>query len=94
MERLLAGTTRNYLPSDWQQLAALLERTSTGYGALSSELQRLVNANAILTPQMREANPDKAYRTFTSVEDIADAIAFICSDSAAKMTGKRLSLYP
>jgi NADP-dependent 3-hydroxy acid dehydrogenase YdfG len=50
--------------------------------------------NAILTPQMREANPDKAYKTFTSAEEIADAIAFICSDSAAKMNGKRLSLYP
>ena len=50
--------------------------------------------NAILTPQMREANPDKAYRTFTSAEEIADAIAFLCSDSAAKMNGKRLSLYP
>ena len=50
--------------------------------------------NAILTPQMREADPDKAYKTFTSAEEIADAIAFICSDSAAKMNGKRLSLYP
>lgn len=51
MERLLSGTNRNYLPSDWQQLAAVLDQTSTGYGALAAELQRLVNANAILTPQ-------------------------------------------
>lgn len=51
MERLLSGTSRNYLPSDWQQLAAVLDRTSAGYGALAAELQRLMNANAILTPQ-------------------------------------------
>lgn len=51
MERLLAGTVRNYLPSDWQQLAAVLDQTSTGYGALSAELQRLIDANSILTPQ-------------------------------------------
>lgn len=51
MEQLLAGTARNYLPSDWQQLAAVLEQASTGYGTLAADLQRLVNANAILTPQ-------------------------------------------
>lgn len=51
MERLLSGTSRNYLPSDWQELAAVLDQTSAGYGALAAELQRLVNANAILTPQ-------------------------------------------
>lgn len=51
MERLLAGTTRNYLPADWQQLAAVLDQTSTRYGTLAAELQRLVRLNAILTPQ-------------------------------------------
>lgn len=51
MEQLLAGTARNYLPSDWQQLAAVLEQASTGYGTLAADLQRLVNSNAILTPQ-------------------------------------------
>ncbi len=50
--------------------------------------------NAILTPQMREANPDKPYRTFTSTEDIAEAIAFLLSDPAQKMNGKRLALHP
>jgi type IV secretion system protein VirB5 len=51
MERLLAGTARNYLPPDWQQLAAVLDQANAGYGALAAELQRLINANAILTPQ-------------------------------------------
>jgi NAD(P)-dependent dehydrogenase (short-subunit alcohol dehydrogenase family) len=60
----------------------------------SAATANVLVVNAILTPQMRESNPDKAYKTFTSAEDIADAIAFLCSDSAAKMNGKRLSLYP
>lgn len=60
----------------------------------SAATANVLVVNAILTPQMRESNPDKAYATFTSAEDIADAIAFLCSDSAAKMNGKRLSLYP
>jgi NAD(P)-dependent dehydrogenase (short-subunit alcohol dehydrogenase family) len=54
----------------------------------------IVVVNAILTPQMRAENPDKPFRSFTSAEQIAEAIAFVCSDAAAKMNGKRLSLHP
>ena len=43
---------------------------------------------------MRAESPEKPFRTFTSAEDIADAIAFICSDAASKMNGKRLPLHP
>lgn len=49
MERLLAGTARNYLPSDWQELAAVLDQAGATYGALAAELQRVIDANAILT---------------------------------------------
>lgn len=54
----------------------------------------IVVINAIVTPQMREENPDKAYKTLTPAEDIAEACVFICSDSASRMNGKRLPLYP
>jgi NAD(P)-dependent dehydrogenase (short-subunit alcohol dehydrogenase family) len=54
----------------------------------------IVVVNAILTPRTREENPDKEYRTFTPAEHIAEAIAYLCSDAAAKMNGKRLSLHP
>jgi NAD(P)-dependent dehydrogenase (short-subunit alcohol dehydrogenase family) len=54
----------------------------------------IVVVNAILTPQMREADPDEPYRTFTSAEDIAEAIVFLCSDRGQKMNGKRLQLHP
>ncbi len=54
----------------------------------------IVVINAILTPTMRENNPDKDYPGFTPAEAIADACAFLCSDSAARMNGKRLPLYP
>jgi NAD(P)-dependent dehydrogenase (short-subunit alcohol dehydrogenase family) len=60
----------------------------------SAATANVLVVNAILTPQMREASPEKPFRTFTSAEDIAEAIAFICSDSGAKMNGKRLPLYP
>lgn len=54
----------------------------------------VVVVNAILTPRMREESPEKEFRGFTSAEAIAEAIAFVCSDAAASMNGKRLSLHP
>jgi NAD(P)-dependent dehydrogenase (short-subunit alcohol dehydrogenase family) len=53
----------------------------------------IVVVNAILTPAMREKDPDKEYPGLTPVEDIAEAIAFLCSNVGARMNGKRLALY-
>jgi NAD(P)-dependent dehydrogenase (short-subunit alcohol dehydrogenase family) len=52
----------------------------------------IVVVDAILTPRMREENPGKEFPTFTPAEDLAAAIAFICSDAAAKMNGQRVAL--
>jgi NAD(P)-dependent dehydrogenase (short-subunit alcohol dehydrogenase family) len=54
----------------------------------------IVVIDALLTPRMREEDPDKEFPTFTPAEHVADAIGFLCSDAAAKMNGQRLSLYP
>jgi type IV secretion system protein VirB5 len=51
MERLLAGTVRNYLPPSWPELESAVNETSTAYGALASQFQALVRANAVLSPQ-------------------------------------------
>lgn len=53
----------------------------------------IVRVNAILTPQMREENPDKAYAAFTRAEDIAEALAWLLSPAGAKMQGQRLALH-
>ncbi|HET8815176.1 MAG TPA: SDR family oxidoreductase [Solirubrobacterales bacterium] len=52
----------------------------------------IIVVEAILTPRMREENPGKDFPTFTPAEHIAEAIAFLCSDTAAKMNGQRLPL--
>jgi len=62
--------------------------------AESGATANIVVVNAILTPAMRERNPGKEYKTFTPAEDIAEAIAYICSDAARKMNGARLELHP
>jgi type IV secretion system protein VirB5 len=51
MQNLLAGTNRNYLPSNWSQLSAAVTQTGGAYQALSAGVQSLMTANAILTPQ-------------------------------------------
>ncbi len=60
----------------------------------SGATANIVVVNAILTPAMRAENPEKSFDSLTSVEDIADAIAFVCSDGAQKMNGARLELHP
>jgi NAD(P)-dependent dehydrogenase (short-subunit alcohol dehydrogenase family) len=52
----------------------------------------IIVVDAILTPRMREENPGKEFPTFTPAEELAAAIAFLCSDAAAKMNGQRLPL--
>jgi NAD(P)-dependent dehydrogenase (short-subunit alcohol dehydrogenase family) len=67
--------------------------------ALADELKQhggtanIVVVNAIVTPKMREENPDKAYATFTDASHIAEGIAFLLSDAGSKMNGQRLSLH-
>lgn len=52
----------------------------------------VIVVEAILTPRMREEKPDEEYPTFTPAEDIAEAIAYLCSDAAGKMNGQRFAL--
>jgi type IV secretion system protein VirB5 len=50
MEQLLSGALRNYLPSNWTQVTGALQG-SGGFSALSTDVQSIVTANAVLSPQ-------------------------------------------
>lgn len=52
----------------------------------------IVVVGAIVTPQMRAEGPDKDFSTFTPAEEIAEAIAYLCSDAASSMNGQRVTL--
>jgi NAD(P)-dependent dehydrogenase (short-subunit alcohol dehydrogenase family) len=52
----------------------------------------IIVVDAILTPRMREENPDGDFDGFTAAEDLAAAIEFVCGDAAAAMNGQRLPL--
>jgi type IV secretion system protein VirB5 len=50
MEQLLSGTNRNYLPTDWPQVTGAMQGSGS-YGGLSSAVQSIITANAVLSPQ-------------------------------------------
>lgn len=52
----------------------------------------IIVVGAIVTPEMRAESPDKDFSTFTPAEEIAEAIAYLCSDDASSMNGQRLTL--
>jgi NAD(P)-dependent dehydrogenase (short-subunit alcohol dehydrogenase family) len=58
----------------------------------TSATANVIVVDAILTPRMREEDPDGDFSSFTPVEHIADAVAFLCSDAAQEMNGQRLPL--
>ncbi len=88
------GTNASYAATKAAAESWTLALADSFRAAESAATANIVVVNAILTPQMREDNPDKAYKTFTPTEDIAEAIAFTLSDQASRMNGKRLPLHP
>jgi NAD(P)-dependent dehydrogenase (short-subunit alcohol dehydrogenase family) len=72
-----------------EALALALADEFKGSGATSN----IIQVNAILTPQMLAEKPNEDYSNFTSAEDIASAMLYLCSSEAANMNGQRLALY-
>jgi NAD(P)-dependent dehydrogenase (short-subunit alcohol dehydrogenase family) len=52
----------------------------------------LVVVGSILTPEMRAESPDTDFSKATPAEEIAHAIAYLCSDGSSSMNGQRLTL--
>ena len=47
---------------------------------------------ALLTPAMREAEPERAFPGYTRVEDLAAAVVRILDDAAGAVNARRLDL--
>jgi NAD(P)-dependent dehydrogenase (short-subunit alcohol dehydrogenase family) len=88
------GTNAAYGATKAAAEAWTLALADTFRDADSPATANILVVNAIITPRMREQSPEKAFKSFTSAEQIAATLEFICSDAAEKMNGKRLSLHP
>lgn len=76
---------------------AAAEALTLAFGADLAEHGGTANilvVNAIVTPEMRAAEPDKAFKSFTDVDEIAGGLVYLFGDGARKMNRKRLSLFP
>ena len=58
----------------------------------SGATANIVVVGAIVTPAMRAESPAEDFSSFTPAEEIAEAIAYLCSDGAGSMNGQRLTL--
>ncbi|CAN5740016.1 SDR family oxidoreductase [soil metagenome] len=58
----------------------------------SGATANVIVIGTIVTPAMRDESPEKDFSSFTSAEEIAEAVAYLCSDAAASMNGQRITL--
>ena len=90
MERLLAGTQRNYLPVNWSQLSGVLQGSGGTYGGLSSGVSSSIQANAVLSLQQLAALPVAARLQINSARGLA-ALSQNLSREALQTTSSRFA---
>jgi len=92
MEQLLAGTVRNYLPSDWSQVQDLLPAGAPAYAALSLNLRRTLDVNALL-PETRLADfPRNAREHIEAVRWSAAVLQVLTHEALATISGRFASI--
>ncbi len=90
MQNLLGGTNRNYLPSNWSQVVAAINQTSSGFGTLAGSIQASVNANAVLTPQQMAALSPTQRNQVQAARNVAATLQAI-SQQALSVTSTRFA---
>jgi type IV secretion system protein VirB5 len=90
MERLLSGTQRNYLPTNWAQTSQVMGGSSATFPALAATVLSLVQSNAILTPaQFNALSP--AEKAQLSAARQAAALLQALSRSALQNSSERFA---
>jgi type IV secretion system protein VirB5 len=84
MESLLNGTVRNYLPSNWTQLAS----AASGGGALAADVQSKVAANAVLSPQRLATLSPEAQQLIQATRQWAAVRQSISQQALANSSGR------
>ena len=88
MESLLNGMVRNYLPSNWTQLAS----AAAGGGALAADAQSKIAANAVLSPQRLATLSAEAQQLIQSTRQWAAVRQSISQQALANSSGRFSSL--
>ena len=88
MERLLAGTNRNYLPDDWGQLQAALADTSSGYPSLAAGIQQALGEDAVLTAQEISTLSPDGQQQLAADRDTAALLQAVSRQALANASGR------
>lgn len=92
MEQLLAGTVRNYLPSDWRQVQDLLSAGAPAYEALSLALKQALDVNALL-PEARLAEfPGNTREHIEAVRRSAAVLQVLTHEALATISSRFVSI--
>jgi type IV secretion system protein VirB5 len=90
MQNLLSGTNRNYLPTNWPQVVAAINQTSSGFTTLASSIQSSIGANAVLTPQQMAALSPTQRNQVQSSRNVVATLQAI-SQQALSVTSSRFA---
>ena len=85
-----SGTAAAYSIAKAGSDAAVLSLADRFKG--STATANIVVVNAIATPAMIEADPNKDWSRFTTAQHLADTMAYVSSDAAATMNGQHVRL--
>jgi len=87
MERLLAGTTRNYLPAEWSGLVGAIHGVGAGYGSLTSDLHAAMDSLAVLSSQQLAVLPDPAQVQLAAGREHAAMLQALTHQALANTSG-------
>jgi len=91
MQRLLAGTIRNYLPPDWASLQGALQG-SARYPLFAADLRNATNATAVLSGQQLAALPPAAIAQLQTVRQTVALLQSLSHESLANSSSRFASV--
>jgi type IV secretion system protein VirB5 len=92
MQSLLGGTVRNYLPTQWSQLSAVMQGSPGSYGALSANVQSNLQSNAVLSPQQLAALPSDERAQITYARESVALLQGLSQDALNNASGRFASI--
>jgi type IV secretion system protein VirB5 len=88
MEGLLEGTVRNYLPTDWAQIAGILQGSAGAFSALLTDVQRNLSVNAILSAQQVAALSSDAQAQIAAARSTAALLQAVSQEALSNASDR------
>jgi len=88
MERLLAGTVRNYLPADGTDLTHVIHGDAGAFGAMAQQLRRRVAADAVLTVEQLTPLPPRQRQLLETGRESAALLQVLTQEALATSSAR------